>query len=190
MSARTSIYALKSIDPIRHAVASGDEKLVATLSDMYGEHAVDDDFTDYAREMIMCSTVPEVERGEWSDVISFLIQHFNLSVGDSLPFNCDWMHYMSWPPYREVVGDAITPASVLSLQRLDGGRPLRGQSITHNGTFVAWLSLQEAAELYDSLLQLDDDVVENLDDLDEFHETLVESLQLISSQGLALWMST
>lgn len=195
MSTRDYFLSVTTIDPIRDAVASGDGAMVEAvvalrkkaLKEEFGEDEDDPEFRKYAESMINCKSPLEAEPGCWNYVVEHLAMHLGLEPNASLPFNEGWKHNYSWEPYRELVKRHVTPQSMTSLGYLDDGRPLRGTRIDHDGCLFAWLSADEVRELNDSLSRLDAAVISD-DDLIDFHETLVESLQMISAESKALFM--
>jgi len=187
MSMRTSFWAVTSLEPIRQAVSSGNSELVQELNALYGEHAEDDDISSNAHDMIMCADPPDSEPGDWSRIIRLLVQHYDLGTND-LPFNEGWKHTSSWGPYRSIVESLITPGAVKSLQWIEDGRPLRGNSIGQDGSLFAWLTAEEVGELCQSLESLDDDALEEIEaeEFDEFHEGLVDSLVSVMANSQSL----
>ena len=199
MSTRDYFCSFTSIDPIRDAVGSGDDALVEAvvslrtkaLKDEFGdgfdEDADDPEFRDYVESMIKCKSPPKKEPGCWNYVVEHLAKHLGLEPNLDLPFNEGWKHYDSWGPYRKLVKKHVTTESMKSLRHLQDGRPLRGKKIGHDGCLFAWLSADEVRELHDSLSQLDDTVITDAD-LADFHDTLVDSLQMISAESKVLFM--
>jgi hypothetical protein len=201
MSTRTHFTAITSIEPIRDAVASGDEALVeAIMAQQAGElrdeeddeveedEEEDEEFREYAESMIQCRKPPREEPGCWNYVIAALAKHLGLAPNDDLPINDDWKHYHIWEPYRAAVAGQVTPDSARSLKHLEDGRPLRGSRIDHDGCVFAWLAPDETKELHRSLSRLDKTLFED-ENLAEFHEGLVESLKIIADRDAALFMA-
>jgi hypothetical protein len=81
----------------------------------------------------------------------------------------------------------ITRQSRKSLAHLHTGRPLRGKGIDYDGCLFGWLSADEVEELCQSLSKLDDALIADTEFVD-FHETLVESLRIVSSDSRDLFM--
>lgn len=203
MSTRTYFRAIRSIEPIREVVASGDDTLVNKLVVAYAaqfdederedEPDEDDDpvqeFRCQAESMITCASAPKEEPGCWNYVIDLLSEHFDLIPTEiSLSFNEGWKHYHVWNPYRDIVAKHVSAQSNASLRHLQDGRPLRGKDIDHDGCIFAWLAADEVTELHTSLSHLDLSLLKD-DEWRDFHRTLVESLGMISSKSCALFMA-
>lgn len=201
MSTRVHITAITSIEPIRDAVASGDDALVEAImaqleSDVRGEESDEDEQDDeedegyrgFVKSMIKCRKPPREEPGCWNYVIAALASHLNLALDDDLPINDDWKHYHVWEPYRAAVAGHVTPQAAQSLKHLEEGRPLRGSRIDHDGCVFGWLAPDEVKELHRSLSSLDAGLFED-DDLAEFHEGLVESLKAIADRNATLFLA-
>lgn len=195
MSTRDYFLSITEVGPIRDAVASGNQALVEAvvslrmkaLREEFGEDEDDPEFREYAESMIACKSPPKAEPGCWNYVVEHLAKHLRLEPNADLPFNEGWKHYYSWKPYRKLVKKHVTPQAMTSLRYLEDGRPLRGTSIDHDGCVFAWLSADEVRELNDSLSRLDATVISDVGLID-FHETLVESLQMISAESKSLFM--
>jgi hypothetical protein len=199
MSTRTYFVSIRSIDPIRQAVASNDASLVEAVMTRYaneqrdesGELEIDDqvldEFRDEVEGMILCPSPPEEEPGTWNSVIELLAQHFQLDPDDNLPFNEGWKHYFVWERYRAMLDGHIAPECDKSLEHLQVGRPLRGSHIDHDGCLFSWLTHDEVEKLYESLSKLDQSLTD-VDEFQEFHDVLVQSLKIIKDRGAVLFM--
>lgn len=200
MSTRTHIVSITKLDPIRDSVASNNDALVEAVMARYvdglreeydGEEPDEDEleeFREYVESMIKCPETPEEEPGCWNYVVELLAAHFNLELEDDYPFNEGWKHYQVWEPYRKMLAGHITADCDASLQHMQDGRPLKGSRIDHDGCVFGWLAPEEVAELHESLSQLDDALITD-EDLADFHETFVESLQAIRDRNAVLFMA-
>ncbi len=184
MSTRTHLFSISSLVPIQNAIASRDESLVEAALQAYDRE--DEDYRAFAESMIMVKKAPRKERGEWCFMIESLAEHFDLSL-ERLPLE-DYKHFYIWPDYREVVEPHLPRGINLLLEFLEEGRPLRGKKIISDGCLFGWLALQEVKDLHQALTSLDEDEV-HVDDFDEFHEELVESLQLTAERDAMLLMT-
>jgi hypothetical protein len=198
MSTRDYFCSVNSIDPISAVVGSNDGRLVDALIEKYSSQYDADELKDeyvceaieerreWAESMIKCTSPPKKEPGCWHYFFEDLALHFGLEPDSELPFNEGWKHYYSWSPYRKLIKKHISRQSMKSLGYLESGRPLRGKKVEHDGCVFAWLSPEEVRELHHSLSALDRTVI--TDDWIDFHETLTESLQIVSSQSKYLFM--
>jgi hypothetical protein len=208
MSARTHFTSITTIEPIRDAVASGDDALVEALMDRheqefgdededenegegeeYEEDEEDEEFREYVESMIKCPKPPRAEPGCWNYVITLLATHLGLEPDDDLPINEDWKHYHIWRKYRSAVTGRVTPEAAQSLAYLDDGRPLRGSKIDHDGCTFGWLAPEEVKALHRSLSALDGSLFDFDEYLAEFHEGLVDSLKAIADRNATLFMA-
>ena len=198
MSTRTHMVSIKSLDPIRDAIGSGDASLAEALMQRYssdmreyydGEEPEEEEleeFKQYVDSMVMCSQPPDKEPGCWNYIIELLAAHHELDPV-RLPLE-DWKHVYVWEDYRSVVEPLITPESKQSLQFLDAGRPLKGSGIDYDGCVFGWLTLDEATELHETLTKIDAKALEQRG-LDEFHEELLDSLGQTKDKGAVLFMA-
>ena len=192
------LFSITSIDPIRDAVACGDDTLVEAVVSLrssarieeFGEDSHEDAtiFRNHVESMIKCDSPPAVEPGRWTYVVEYLARHFRLALDSNLPFNEGWKHYSSWKPYRQLIASDLAPQSVTILEYLENGRPFRGKKVDHDGCIFAWLLPQEVKELSESLSHLPESVVTDVELL-YFHKALVDSLQLVASDSKTLFMS-
>ncbi|HUG69506.1 MAG TPA: hypothetical protein VMM76_17275 [Pirellulaceae bacterium] len=199
MSTRDYFFSITSIEPIRAVVGSRDETLVNALIETYAsqydpatleDEDVQDDIEErrsWADSMINCERVPKKEPGCWNYFVEDIARHLGLEPDSNLPFNEGWKHNCSWQPYRNIVKRHVTRQSGRSLAHLEDGRPLRGKRIDYDGCLFGWLTADEVKELHQSLSQLHDALIANTDFVD-FHETLVESLKIVSSDSRDLFM--
>ncbi len=194
MSMRNQFCSLTSIGPVRACVASGNEAVVeaimrAHMRDNYpgaAETEDDPEFRRNAESIIMCDAPPRKEPGCWFHLIEYLADHLGLSPNDDLPINEGWKHSQVWLPYRKMVKRHVSRSSRRSLAHIDYGRPLRGKAIQYDGCLFSWLTASEVRELGESLSKMDSSVITDLDLID-FHEALVESLQMIACQSRELF---
>jgi hypothetical protein len=197
MSTRTHFYSITSIEPLRASVASQDRSIADAAREQYkaeqrkeyGKNGIDEEslekFQGYVDSMVMCSSPPKKEPGCWNYVMQQLTRHYGLEPEDSYSFNEGWKHYQAWVWFRKLVGKQLSDASLLSLGYLENGRPLKGMSVEHDGCVFAWLTPEEVAELHQALSALEPVADE---DMQEFQETLVETLGEIRESGKALLM--
>ena len=198
MSTRDYFCSIASIDPIRDAVASGDDALVEAVISLrtqarmeeFGEESQEDAacFRNIAESMIKCDSPPALEPGCWNYVFEYIARHQMRRPDKNLPFNEGWKHYECWKPYRKLVASHVPPQSMTILEHLEHGRPLCGRKVDHDGCVFAWLTPDEVKELTESLACLPDSVIAD-PDLADFHSALVESLRLITSESSTLLLS-
>ncbi len=177
MSARTYMVSLQSLDPIRRAISSKDRDLLDALLP-----AVSENFRSAAEGMIM-GPPPAKEPGCWGFLVEPLAQHFGLSPR-RLPLD-DWKHYYVWNDYRSIADPHLSGQGKKLLEFIDSGRPFVGTSMDHDGSMFAWLTAAEAKSLLDELTAID---AATFDELDEFHEELIESLQQTVDRGADLFV--
>jgi hypothetical protein len=200
MSTRTHLVSISSIDPIRNAVASGDEGLVEAVLTRYADQArerygeeIDEDslgeFREYVESMILCAKPPKAEPGAWNYVIEHLAGHFQLAPDRELPFNDeDWKHYYVWEEYRGMVAGHLSAKSKQSLEYLENGRPLRGSKIDHDGCMFGWLAPDEVKELHGALAGIDRAAITD-EEMEDFHDWLVESLKMVGDRNAVLFVA-
>ena len=176
------MYSISSIEPIQESIASRDSALAESLVSLYqtqqreyydGEDPEEEEveeFREYVDGMIMCESAPPREPGCWNYVIKLLAAHFNLSPTE-LPLE-DWKHNYVWDDYKSQIDGQLDPQSGSLIDYLNDGRPLKGNSIDHDGCVFAWLTCEETKHLRDTLSKID--LPES--ELTEFHEQLVDSL--------------
>jgi hypothetical protein len=179
MSTRTYMISLKSIEPIKAAIGSQDQKLLNALLSGFDD---DEDMESYAKNMIMNSP-PSKEPGCWNYLVEPLANHLGLSP-NYLPMD-DWKHYHVWEDYRPNINTLVSPAAQKFLLFLEQGRPFIGSEIEHDGCMFAWLSTDEAELLLGELAKIDAD---DFGELAEFHEELLESLQATVDNKCALFL--
>lgn len=172
MSTRSYALSLKSLDPIRDAIASRNQ---AAFDAVVAEYEPDDeDRREYAKSMILIDTPPAKEPGCWNYVIEPLAKHLGLQP-DYLAID-DWKHYGAWADYIATAKSHIPIEAVSLLEHIKSGRPFRGSEIDHDGCLFGWLSNGECKTLLDALRDLDS---ETFGELDELHEELIDSLQAV-----------
>ena len=172
MSTRTYALSIKSLDPIRNAIASQDQ---AAFDAVVAEYDADDeDRREYAKSMILIDNPPAKEPGCWNYVVAPLAKHLGLQP-DYLAID-DWKHYGAWEDYTATAKSHISDESLSLLEHIKSGRPFRGSEIAHDGCLFGWLANAECKALLDSLRDLD---AEAFRDLDELHEELIDSLQTV-----------
>jgi hypothetical protein len=173
------MLSVKSLEPIKKAVASQDRVLLDALV-----QALDnEDFRAYAEGMVMASSPPAKEPGCWNYLVRPLAEHFGLSP-ELLPLD-DWKHYAVWEDYRALVDPLVSEPARALLKFLEAGRPFVGTSVTHDGCVFAWLSAAETKSLLAELEPLD---AEEFGELDEFHEELVECLRETADRDSELFL--
>ena len=183
MSTRTYALSLKSLDPIRDAIASKDENLYkAVIADF---DADDTDRQSYARSMIFAETPPAQEPGCWNYIVEPLAKHFGLDP-TFLQID-DWKHYAAWEEYRKIAASRISEDALALLRFIESGRPFRGDKIDHDGCLFGWLTNAESAALLAALGRLDGELFADVD-LDELHEELIESLQNVVDGGTEMFI--
>ncbi|GAA4431229.1 hypothetical protein [Bremerella cremea] len=205
MSTRTFVLSVPSLDPIREAIASGDQQLVDALVEVtrleleeeYGEEPDEDEQEEIdeqleearesLQEMILCETPPDKEPGEWNYLVTAMIDHLKLEKFWKYPINEDWKHYYIWDPYRAEVEEQIADDAQKLLQYLDEGRPLRGKAIEHDGCVFAWLSLAEVETLLAALEPVDPSKFSD-EFFPDFHEQLLGTLRGISKRKHELFL--
>jgi hypothetical protein len=194
MSMRDGVFSVTSVNSICDVIASGDDVLSRKLCAEHAAQYVGDDLLDevvqqdieerrsIVESMIHCNSPPEKEDGGWGLLLEEIARHLGLDPRPDLPFNEGWKHVYVWKAYRPAVKKHVSRQSRRSLEYLDDGRPLLGKQVDGGqGCLFAWLSADEVQELYGSLSQLDDTIIADAE-MVAFHETLVESLQIVSAQ--------
>ena len=179
MSTRDSFYSITSIDPIRDVVASNDDALLEAFAEP--------EYREFMESVIKCKSPPKKEPGCWQYWIIALGPHLGVELDEDLPVNDDWKHYGTWEEYLKLVKKRVTKQTLASLNHLYIGRPLQGKEVEHDGCLFAWLTAEEVKELHAALSQLDESVITD-EELLEFHEALVESLQIISTESKTLFL--
>lgn len=173
------MVALESLDPIKNAIGSQDEGLLAALATALGD---DKEFQSYARAMIMGSRT-EHEPGCWNYMVEPLAEHLGLSPV-RLPLE-GWKHYSVWKDYRSIAGAFVTPEAQQLLGYMESGRPFHGSKIDHDGCMFAWLNPDEAESLLGELSGIN---AEEFRVLDGLHEELLESLDASVTKKNAVFL--
>ena len=199
MSARIGFYCLKHLQPIRESIGSGDDRLLADILERHrlqlkefydGEEPSNDELADFkecAESMINCDQAPDLEPGAWNYVIAPLASHFELQPVQ-LPLD-DWKHSYVLEEYRRLLNPELSQESQALLTLLENGRPLLGSGIDADGCSFAWLNPEETAALHESLSAIKpNEEMEELE-LDEFHDELLECLQMTLENGGFLFMA-
>jgi len=181
MSTRTYALSVKSLDPIRDAIASKDQ---TAFDAVVAEYEPDDeDRRSYARSMILVDTPPTKEPGCWNYVVEPLAKHFGLQP-DYLAID-DWKHYGAWEDYIATAKAHVSDEAISLLEHIQSGRPFRGSEIDHDGCLFAWLSNAECKTMLDALHDLD---AEAFGELDELHEELIDSLQTVVNNDAEMFI--
>ncbi|MBM4077322.1 MAG: hypothetical protein FJ267_16955 [Planctomycetes bacterium] len=198
-----------SVEAIRSVVSSKDQSLYdqllkSTLDDIEKELGPQDElegddlgeFNEQLDEtkfeldqMLIKPTAPVAEPGCWIFLIKQIIQVKKLEINVSLSFNKGYKHFYAWEPYRKSIGSRLSREALESLQYLEDGRPLCGKSISGDGCLFAWLTHSEISALYESLATITTNDVGN-PDLNEFHQDLVDSLDVLNGKGCDMILST
>lgn len=174
MSTRSYALSVKSLAPIRDAVASQNQALFDAVVAQYQPD--DEDRREYAKSMILIDTPPAKEPGCWNYVVEPLARLLGLQP--SYLAIEDWKHYAAWEDYVAAAAPHLSAQAVALLEHIKSGRPFRGTAIKNDGCLFGWLSKLECITLLDALHDLDAEVFAQID-LDELHEQLVESLQSV-----------
>jgi len=187
-----------SFQPIVDSIACNDDVLVEAVMKLHAKEVAEyndgvepdmddlEEFRDYVESMIKCPAPPVAEPGCWNYVIDVLAEHFGLHP-DRLPMD-DWKHFYVWEDYRSIVDSKVSPAAVQLLAHLEDGRPFKGETIGADGCVFAWLTANEVVTLHDALSVLDVDEMD-VNDLDEFHEELLECLASTRERNAVLFMA-
>jgi len=183
MSTRTHALSLKSLAPIRYAIASQNESMYEAVIAEFD--ADDTDRRDCAKSMIFAAAAPAKEPGCWNYVVEPLAKHLGLDP-NYLAID-DWKHYAAWEGYRSVAETMLSPESTKLLGYIESGRPFRGVEIDHDGCLFAWLTNAESTALLSELEKIDAESFANVD-LDELHEELVESLKSVVDSGSEMFI--
>ena len=181
MSTRTYALSLKSLDPIREAIASQNQTAFDAV--VAGYDPDDEDRREYAKSMILIDTPPAKEPGCWNYVVEPLARYFGLQP-EYLAID-DWKHYSAWEDYIATAESHISNEAALLLKHIKSGRPFRGTEIDHDGCLFGWLSNAECKALLDALRDLD---AAMFGELDELHEELVESLTTVVSNDSEMFI--
>src|SRR4051812_47569999 len=128
MSMRDLIFSITSIEPIRNAVASGDDALMRTLVAEGAAQYTEDDLRDEVvqqdidehrsntESFLTCASPPKKEPGGWSVLLEDVARHLGLAPRSDLPFNDGWKHTYCWRAYRKAVDRHVTRQSRTSLE--------------------------------------------------------------------------
>lgn len=197
MSMRTSFVSMISIDLIRDAIGCGNQSIVEALikrrndalRKRHGDDVDEDpEFRHFIESMLLCSPPPAAEPGCWNYVVTLLAEHLGLAPDNNLPFNEGFKHLYTWGPYREELAGQIPEETDRLLEYIEDGRPLKGKQIDHDGCSFAWLTPAETSELYAALSAVDADEFAD-EDLEDVHELIVESLEIVCGEGAALFVA-
>lgn len=183
MSARTYALSLKSLSPIRDAIASQNAVMYSAVVAQFD--ADDTDRRDYARSMILVAEPPAKEPGCWNYVVEPLAKHLGLDP-KYLAID-DWKHYAAWEGYRSAAETTLSAEANKLLGYIESGRPFRGTEINHDGCLFAWLTNAECTALLAELEEIDAEFFADID-LDELHEELIESLRSVVDSGAEMFI--
>ena len=183
MSTRTYALSLKSLSPIRDAIASQNAVFYDAVVADFG--ADDTDRCNYAKSMIYAPTPPAKEPGCWNYVVAPLAKHLDLDP-NYLAID-DWKHYAAWEGYRSAAESMLSPDAIKLIGYIESGRPFRGTEIDHDGCLFAWLTNAECTSLLAELEKVDAEIFSDID-LDELHEELLESLRTVVDNGAEMFI--
>ena len=185
MSMRSSLLEVQSLTPIATAIASQDTALVEAIR---SHDPQDMNLVRIASDMIMCETPPADEPGSWALVLPIVAVKLGLTLNEPLPLGDDWKHFDIWEDYiTELKAFGEIPCAA-HLSHLKDGRPLQGNSVSCDGCLFAWLNQKEVSELYGSLKDIEEHDFNN-HELGVFHETFVESLEIINENRTSLMLT-
>lgn len=188
MPTRPNVYAPADLAPLRDALLSGEERYVEAAMTALQESDSDAPPEELAEEEAEWRPLfravvfgEEAEGGVSAGGLEYLAKGLGLIEGRSL---MDEWKLRAWFDYETLVADSIDPEAKALLHRLCAGRPFPEERGRLVGTFYAWLDGAEAHALKTALAAVDGAALG--DDLDEFHEELLQALDA-ADRGLLLF---
>lgn len=192
MSMRPQVYPIKSLDPIRRALGSGDTSLMDPLMAAFKQDRGDspealEDFRERVESFLGGELRDGKERGEWQYTIYFVARALGLLQRD-LPISDDWV-WAAWVDYYGEVEDRLPADALQLLQWLLLGRGLKQDSVENLGAYYAWLGPEEVERLLAALDEVEAADPDIVDVVDGFHESLTSWLAKCRNQTFLLLAS-
>jgi hypothetical protein len=191
MSIRPLIYEIRSCDPLKSALGSGDvsllDKFEQGLVDVFGgkpDAQTRDEMRKFGESFVKGELVDGLERGEWALILLLLARRMKLLLAES-PLNDDWK-WWAWDEFHQEVANDLSPSSQQLLHYLVEGRPLKASGMSCNGSYYAWLEPGEVSQLRAELAVLFRRRPELSSAVDGFGEELLSSLNSIDGRSALL----
>ena len=207
MSLRPMLWSVPSVDPVRNIVGSNGSAWMEAVEVALRERANEspDEAGGHkairaAAAALVAGKVNGPETGDHVEVV-------HLWAGKVLPLRAfdydadpagsdpaeprmltdgDWKH-MAWEDYRELVEPLVDEDVARMVGYLCEGRPLAGSRVESGWSYYAWLDRPELDRLLAGLVSAADAEPSVAEEVDEFHQELLDWLRAARACG-ALWL--